>query len=41
MRRVVILVVVCAAGFIGARATLETIVALPRIVAQAEAFGGW
>ncbi|WP_333830992.1 hypothetical protein [Pararhodobacter sp.] len=41
MRRIVILVVVCAVGVIVLRATLDTALALPRIVAQAEERRGW
>jgi len=40
MKRIAILVLVCAGGLIAARATLDTLVALPRIVAQAEELRG-
>jgi hypothetical protein len=41
MRRIAILVLLCAGGVIFARAALDTAVALPGIVAAAEALRGW
>ena len=41
MGRIAILVLGCAGGVIAARATLDTALALPRIMAEAEDRRGW
>lgn len=41
MGRIAMLVLVCAGGVIAARAALDTALALPRIMAEAECRRGW